>query len=140
MAQDPGRTLVLFRHAKSAWPPDVPDHDRPLARRGIQAAPLMGRWLRDTGLVPDQVLCSTARRARETWQFAQTGLAAAPPVTVDARLYEAAATDLLDLFHEVPPATGTSVNSTSVSSAPPRHVYATRCGASTAGAPPLHPR
>ena len=106
MAAAPGRTLVLFRHAKSAWP-DVPDHDRPLARRGIQAAPLMGRWLRDGGLVPDQVLCSTARRARETWQFAQTGLAAAPPVTFDARIYEAAATDLLDLIHEVPPAAGT---------------------------------
>ena len=98
--------LVLFRHAKSAWP-DVPDHERPLARRGIQAAPLMGRWLRDAGLVPDQVLCSTARRARETWQFAQTGLAAAPPVTFDARIYEASATDLLDLIHEAPPTAGT---------------------------------
>ena len=98
--------LVLFRHAKSAWP-DVPDHERPLGSRGIQAAPLMGRWLRDAGLVPDQVLCSTARRARETWQFAQTGLAAAPPVTFDDRIYEAAATDLLDLIHEAPPTAGT---------------------------------
>ena len=106
MAAAPGRTLVLFRHAKSAWP-DVPDHDRPLARRGIQAAPLMGRWLRDGGLVPDQVLCSTARRARDTWQFAQPGLAATPPVTFDARIYGAAATDLLALVREVPPATRT---------------------------------
>ena len=106
MAEDPGRTLVLFRHAKSAWP-DVPDHDRPLARRGIQAAPVMGRWLREAGLLPGQVLCSTARRARQTWQFAQAGLAATPPVTFDARLYEAAATDLLDVIREVPPATGT---------------------------------
>ena len=106
MAEDPGRTLVLFRHAKSAWP-DVPDHDRPLARRGIQAAPVMGRWLREAGLLPGQVLCSTARRARQTWQFAQAGLAATPPVTFDARIYEAAATDLLDVIREVPPATGT---------------------------------
>jgi phosphohistidine phosphatase len=106
MAEDPGRTLVLFRHAKSAWP-DVPDHDRPLARRGIRAAPVMGRWLRDNGLRPGQVLCSTARRARETWQFAQAGLAATPPVTFDARIYEGAAADLLALIGEVPPATGT---------------------------------
>ena len=106
MAEDPGRTLVLFRHAKSAWP-DVPDHDRPLARRGIRAAPVMGRWLREAGLVPGQVLCSTARRARETWQYAQAGLAATPPVTFDARIYEAAAPDLLALIREVPPATGT---------------------------------
>jgi phosphohistidine phosphatase len=106
MAEDTGRTLVLFRHAKSAWP-DVADHDRPLARRGIRAAPVMGRWLREAGLLPGQVLCSTARRARETWQFAQAGLAATPPVTFDARIYEASATDLLALIREVPPATGT---------------------------------
>ena len=106
MAEDPGRTLVLFRHAKSAWP-DVADRDRPLARRGIRAAPVMGRWLREAGFLPGQVLCSTARRARETWQFAQAGLAASPPVTFDARIYEAAATDLLDVIREVPPATGT---------------------------------
>ena len=106
MAEDSGRTLVLFRHAKSAWP-DVPDHDRPLARRGIQAAPVMGRWLREAGLLPGQVLCSTARRARETWQFAQTGLAATPPVTFDVRIYEAAAMDLLALTREASPATST---------------------------------
>ncbi len=107
MAQDPGRTLVLLRHAKSAWP-DVADHDRPLARRGIRAAPVMGRWLRDAGLVPDLVLCSTARRARETWQFTRAGLAAtAPPVTFDGRIYDAAAIDLLALIREVPDAAGT---------------------------------
>src|SRR5690242_20069 len=106
MAEDPGRALVLFRHAKSAWP-DVADHDRPLAPRGIHAAPVMGRWLREAGLLPGQVLCSTARRARETWQFAQAGLAATPPVTFDARIYEAAAPDLLAVIREVPPATGT---------------------------------
>ena len=106
MAEDPGRTLVLFRHAKSAWP-GVPDHDRPLARRGIRAAPVMGRWLREAGFLPGQVLCSTARRARETWQFAQAGLAASPPVTFDVRIYEAAATDLLVLIRQASPATGT---------------------------------
>src|SRR5262252_9598847 len=104
MAAVPGRTLVLFRHAKSAWP-DVADHDRPLARRGIRAAPVMGRWLREAGLLPGLVLCSTARRARETWQFAQAGLAATPPVSCDARIYAAA--DLLAVLREVPPATGT---------------------------------
>src|SRR5215472_3974747 len=106
MAEDSGRTLVLLRHAKSAWP-DVADHDRPLARRGIRAAPVMGRWLREAGILPGQVLCSTARRARETWQFAQAGLTATPSVTFDARIYEAAATGLLDLIREVPAATGT---------------------------------
>jgi phosphohistidine phosphatase len=106
MTQGPGRRLVLFRHAKSAWP-DVADHDRPLARRGIRDAPVMGRWLREAGYVPDQVLCSTARRARQTWQLAQPGLSAAPLVTFDRRVYEAAAADLLALIRQTPAAVGT---------------------------------
>jgi len=106
MTQRQNRTLVLFRHAKSAWP-DVPDHERPLASRGIRAAPVMGRWLRDAGLVPDLVLCSTARRARETWQFAQTGLAAAPTVSFEDRIYGEDSRGLLALIREVPPATRT---------------------------------
>jgi phosphohistidine phosphatase len=91
------RRLVLLRHAKSAWP-EMPDHERPLARRGQRDAPVMGRWLRTGGLVPDLVLCSTAQRARETWQFAQAGLGAAPPVRFEDRVYDASPTALLDLI------------------------------------------
>jgi phosphohistidine phosphatase len=106
MANGTGRTLVLLRHAKSAWP-DVPDHERPLARRGQQDGPVMGRWLRAAGQVPDQVLCSTARRARETWQLAQAGLEATPPVSFDDGLYHGSAAQLLDLIRSVPRAVRT---------------------------------
>ena len=97
MSEGVGRKLVLLRHAKSAWP-DVPDHDRPLARRGQRDAPAIGRWLRDAGLLPDQVLCSTARRARETWQLTRAGLGTSPPVSFDGRVYQASAGRLLDLI------------------------------------------
>lgn len=97
MANGTGRTLLLLRHAKSAWP-DVPDHERPLGRRGQRDGPVMGRWLRAAGQVPDQVLCSTARRARETWQLAQAGLEATPPVSFDDGLYHGSAAQLLDLI------------------------------------------
>jgi phosphohistidine phosphatase len=102
LTESADRKLVLLRHAKSAWP-DVPDHERPLARRGRRNAPTMGRWLRAAGHVPDQVVCSTARRARETWQLAQGGLGAAPPVSFEDRVYEASAAQLLDLIHGAPP-------------------------------------
>jgi phosphohistidine phosphatase len=102
MAGGRERKLVLFRHAKSAWP-DVADHERPLAKRGRRDAPVMGRWLRDAGCVPDQVLCSTARRARQTWKLAAAGLAAAPPVTFERGVYQASAGELLDLIRQVPP-------------------------------------
>ncbi|HTW00174.1 MAG TPA: histidine phosphatase family protein [Streptosporangiaceae bacterium] len=97
MSEGVGRKLVLLRHAKSAWP-DVPDHDRPLARRGKRDAPAIGRWLRDAGLLPDQVLCSTARRARKTWQLTRAGLGTSPPASFDGRVYQASAEQLLDLI------------------------------------------
>ena len=96
------RALVLLRHAKSAWP-DVPDQDRPLARRGQRDVPAIGRWLRTVGCVPDQVLCSTARRAVETWQLAQTRLGATPPVTFDDGVYQASAAQLAQLVRQVQP-------------------------------------
>lgn len=98
--------LVLLRHAKSDWP-DVADHDRPLAKRGRRDAPEVGRWLGVRGYVPDFVVCSTARRARQTWDLAAAGLAeavpgAAPPVRYESRVYEATVLGLLMLVREFP--------------------------------------
>src|ERR1035441_5301802 len=84
MASNPTRQLVLLRHAKSAWL-DVPDHDRPLAKRGLRDAPGAGRWLRQAGYVPDLVVCSTARRTSETWELAAAELGASPPVRFERR-------------------------------------------------------
>jgi phosphohistidine phosphatase len=106
MAKSPARRLLLLRHAKSAWP-DVADHERPLARRGRRDAPAAGRWLRESDCLPDRVVCSTARRARETWQLAAAELRAAPQARFDQRVYEATAGQLLDLAHLTPPGTRT---------------------------------
>ena len=102
-----GRRLVLLRHAKSDWP-DVADHDRPLAKRGRRDAPAVGRWLGQCGYAPDAVVCSTARRARETWELASAGLqttapGAAPAVRYESRVYEATVLGLLMLVREFPP-------------------------------------
>ena len=102
MAGSAKRRLLLLRHAKSAWP-DVADHERPLAGRGRRDAPAVGRWLRAAGCVPDRVVCSTARRARETWQLAAQELDASPKVSFDERVYGAAAAELLDLAREIAP-------------------------------------
>jgi phosphohistidine phosphatase len=90
-------TLVLMRHAKSAYPPGVADHDRPLAQRGIREARLAGDWLR--GNVPpiDGVLCSTATRTRQT--LAETGIDA--PVRYSERLYGAAPGTMIDEINGV---------------------------------------
>jgi len=63
------KTLILTRHAKSSWDtPGMDDHDRPLNKRGRRSAEVIGDWLRTHGLVPDEVLCSSARRTRETYE------------------------------------------------------------------------
>ena len=99
----PERRLIVLRHAKSAWPEGVPDHDRPLAPRGRRDAPAAGRWLRKSGFVPDRVLCSTAQRARETWQLAEEKLGAHPQTVFEERVYGATSTELLDLARHTPP-------------------------------------
>ena len=81
---DHDRTLVLMRHAKSAYPDGVADHDRPLAPRGQREAGLAGDWLRGELSAIDLVLCSTATRTRET--LARTGIDA--PVRYVERLYD----------------------------------------------------
>ena len=102
-----------MRHAKSDWP-DVADHERPLAKRGRRDAPLAGRWLGEAGWVPDAVVCSTARRARETWTLASAGLSAAVPaaspgVRYEPRVYEATVLGLLMLVREFDPAWRTAL-------------------------------
>ena len=61
------KTLLILRHAKSSWDDEsLPDHDRPLNKRGKRAAHRMGRLLEEEALWPDLILSSTAERAATT--------------------------------------------------------------------------
>lgn len=75
----PDRQLLLLRHAKAVIGEGMEDFDRPLAVRGEQAAQVMGRYMAASGLVPDLVLCSPARRTSQTWEIAAREL---PPTEV----------------------------------------------------------
>ncbi|WP_327427064.1 SixA phosphatase family protein [Streptomyces sp. NBC_01236] len=98
----PLRRLVVLRHAKSAWPTGVPDHERPLAPRGRRDAPAAGRALAEADCLPDLALCSTAVRARQTWELAAEQWGTPPPVRLDERLYGADVPELLEAVREVP--------------------------------------
>jgi phosphohistidine phosphatase len=83
-------TLTLFRHAKSSWAdPSLDDFDRPLAPRGEEAAPLMGAFLAERGLIPDLVLCSASRRTRQTLGLAFGSLKSQPETQFLDALYHA---------------------------------------------------
>ena len=86
------RTLVLMRHAHSAHPGGVRDHDRPLTDDGRADAAVAGSWLRAHLEPVQQVLCSTATRTRQT--ALATGLDV--PMRPDAGLYDASSEDVLD--------------------------------------------
>jgi phosphohistidine phosphatase len=59
------KTLYLLRHAKSDWSDDaLADHARPLNRRGRRARAALADQVATWDV--DLVLCSTARRARDT--------------------------------------------------------------------------
>jgi phosphohistidine phosphatase len=94
------RRLILLRHAKSDWP-DVSDRERPLAKRGRRDAPAVGRWLRGHGYQPDVVVCSVARRTRQTWELIAPELGGAPKVSFEQRAYDASAQTLLYLAREL---------------------------------------
>jgi phosphohistidine phosphatase len=98
------RTLILFRHAKSSWTNSGPgDFDRPLSERGVKAAPRMAAYIAEQGLVPDLVLCSAARRARDTLGLALPSWRPEPRIEFMKSLYLAEPPTLLALVHDTPP-------------------------------------
>lgn len=97
------RTLYLLRHAKSDWSDAAAaDIDRPLAARGRAAAPAVGAYMRAHGLAPSLVLCSPARRTRETWDLVAATLDAAPAVEFPDALYLASEVALLATARAAP--------------------------------------
>jgi len=97
------RRLIVMRHAKAGDLPGGPDLKRALSPRGLRDAASAGGWLRGQGFIPDVVICSSARRARQTWEQAAAGLAAVVDLREDPRLYEAGSGELLEIIRETQP-------------------------------------
>ncbi|MCY4190364.1 MAG: histidine phosphatase family protein [Rhodospirillaceae bacterium] len=95
-ATNPIRRILILRHAKSDWTAGAAsDFERPLNDRGRRAAATMGAFLADECRAPSLVLCSSARRAAETWSIIAHHWAEAPEATLDRSLYLARMQDLL---------------------------------------------
>ena len=95
------KRLLLLRHAKSSWSdPRLADFARPLNERGLRAAPLMGRHLRERKVRPDLVLCSPAERARQTASLVTEAAGLAAPLRYDERIYEATAARLVEVVSQ----------------------------------------
>ncbi|MBS0515619.1 MAG: histidine phosphatase family protein [Proteobacteria bacterium] len=91
------RELILLRHAHAeSAKPGEDDAQRALSARGIAEAEGAGAWLHSHRALPTRVLCSPARRTRQTLGHAlgEVGAVSEP------RIYEATAGELIALIDE----------------------------------------
>jgi phosphohistidine phosphatase len=101
------KRLYLMRHAKSSWDdPRLNDRDRPLAPRGRRAARRVGRQLGAAGIRPEEILCSTAKRARETLEAVLPFLDPQVSVHIEDDIYGADSGELLQRLREVSSSVG----------------------------------
>src|SRR5262245_530195 len=97
------RRLMLLRHAKSDWSsPGMQDRDRPLNRRGQTTAPKIGAYMARSALVPDLIICSPAKRTRETFELVTASFPKPPQSRFEERLYGAGPDLILDLVRQTP--------------------------------------
>jgi phosphohistidine phosphatase len=98
------KTLHIIRHAKSAWDqPGLPDHDRPLLRKGEKRTKKTADYLLKNKITIDLIISSSAVRAYETAKIiANTINYPIENIKVEPRIYYADFENLFDLLYELP--------------------------------------
>jgi phosphohistidine phosphatase len=95
------KRLLLIRHAKSSWDdPALADRERPIAPRGRKASERVAEHLTGSDAKLDLILCSSARRARETLDLLLPAFGDAE-VLVEDGLYGASVPDLIERLQHV---------------------------------------
>ncbi len=96
------KTLLLLRHAKSDWStPGQQDFDRPLNERGVNAARLVGEFIREQRIRPGLIISSPAERTRQTIALVMESARLAAELRYDERIYEASAEHLFAVVSQV---------------------------------------
>lgn len=92
------RKIIFLRHAKSAWDNQfLSDYDRPLSERGLRDAPRMAKRLEEKEIIPDQILSSTAKRAKQTAEITAKTLGLSQSlIHFNPNLYHASAQETLN--------------------------------------------
>ena len=61
------KKIMLMRHGKSSWKDkELKDFDRPLKKKGVESSETIGKLLKASGMIPDLIFSSPAKRASET--------------------------------------------------------------------------
>ena len=97
------KTVLLLRHAKSDWgEASLADFDRPLADRGLKDAPRMGKVLLDCDNVPDKIIASPAKRAKQTAELAAKACGYHKSITWASSFYGGDSEDLINALKQLP--------------------------------------
>lgn len=95
--------LILIRHAKSSWDDaSLSDKKRPLNSRGKEDAPGMANYISNQVETVDLLLCSTAKRTRQTADYfiEQWKLQESQVMYID-ELYHAAPSTITQIIRSV---------------------------------------
>lgn len=96
------KTLYILRHAKSSWDNILlADFERPLNKRGLQAAPFIGEIIHKNRFNPELFLSSPAKRAKQTAMLVREVGAIKPEIRFDERIYEASPQTLVQIISEL---------------------------------------
>lgn len=99
------KKLILYRHAKSDWSvPGQRDIERTLNKRGKSDAPLMAQIINK--MLDDEsvlILCSIAKRTRETLKPLSERLSSKIPVVFEEGLYESGGAAYIQILKTVSP-------------------------------------
>lgn len=95
------KRLLVFRHAKAAPHDEKHDKQRALIERGRNDATRIATAMRERGYLPTLVLCSSAKRAVETWEHAARALGGHPRVEFLDALYDAPEATILKCVRAV---------------------------------------
>jgi len=96
------RILYLLRHAKSSWADaTLRDFDRPLKKRGREAAERVGLRMASENLSNPLIICSPAVRTRETAEIVLTSANLHVEPRFDERIYEASLRELVQIVTEI---------------------------------------
>ncbi len=93
------KTLFLIRHAKSSWSFNLPDHDRPLGKRGRRDVLKMGKYLSTNQEAPEVFISSTASRAFYTaLHICDQFHVDEGNIQLDKRLFHAGSNEILEVI------------------------------------------
>lgn len=91
------KQLILVRHAKSDWPEDTDDFDRPLADKGLEDAVNMSKFLKQKGVDIHQFVSSPALRALNTCKIFNHAYEL--EITTNEKLYHPSENNFLSVIY-----------------------------------------